>query len=110
MLKSMSGFQTTDIYCRMYSHCYATAARWADIPGPFLGNGLVNTFAQQQTRTQQLYSNTETVFSAACTEMLQARDKVRVSSVWESVKRGLEPRDRGTAIAGAVARKCLVTD
>jgi hypothetical protein len=26
------------------------------------------------------------------------------------VKRGLEPRDRGTAIAGAVARKCLVTD
>jgi hypothetical protein len=26
------------------SCCYATAARWSDIPGPFLGNGSVNTF------------------------------------------------------------------
>jgi hypothetical protein len=28
------------------SRCYATTARWADIPGPFLGNSLVNTFPQ----------------------------------------------------------------
>jgi hypothetical protein len=26
------------------SRCYATTARWADIPGLFLGNGSVNTF------------------------------------------------------------------
>jgi hypothetical protein len=29
------------------------AARWADIPRPFIGNGSGNTFPQQETRTQQ---------------------------------------------------------
>jgi hypothetical protein len=65
------------------------------IPRPFLGNGLVNTFLLLGSRfliTQLLdYNNGRTVFSTWCVEMLQARDKVSlVSSVWESVKRGLE--------------------
>jgi hypothetical protein len=34
----------------------------------------------------------------------------QVSSVRESVKRGLEPGDRGIAIVEAVTRKRLVTD
>jgi hypothetical protein len=29
------------------SPCYETTARWVDIPGPFLGNGSVNTFPQR---------------------------------------------------------------
>jgi hypothetical protein len=28
----------------VYSHCYATTARGADIPGPFLGNDSINMF------------------------------------------------------------------
>jgi hypothetical protein len=32
-------------YYSVYSRCYVTTARWADIPGPFLGNGWVHTFA-----------------------------------------------------------------
>jgi hypothetical protein len=35
----------------------------ANIPEWFLGNGSVNTFPQQQTLTQQWYSNRGTVFS-----------------------------------------------
>jgi hypothetical protein len=44
--------------------------------------------------------------------MLQARDKVRalVSSVRESVKKGLEPGGRGIAIVEAVTRKRQVAD
>jgi hypothetical protein len=37
----------------MYSHCYATTARWAGIPGLFLGNGSVNTFQQQRINALQ---------------------------------------------------------
>jgi hypothetical protein len=33
------------------------------MPEPFLGNGSVNTFPQQQTRKQQWYSNRITVLS-----------------------------------------------
>jgi hypothetical protein len=40
------------------------AARWVDMLRPFLGNGSVNTFPQQQTRTQQWCSNKGTVSSA----------------------------------------------
>jgi hypothetical protein len=32
------------LYCSVQSRCYATTARWADILGPFLGNGSVSTF------------------------------------------------------------------
>jgi hypothetical protein len=31
-------------YCSVYSRCYATTTKGADIPGPFLGIHLVNTF------------------------------------------------------------------
>jgi hypothetical protein len=31
-------------YYSVYSYCYVTATRWADIPRPFLGSGSVNTF------------------------------------------------------------------
>jgi hypothetical protein len=52
----------------VYSRCYATTARWADIPGPFLGNSSVNTFPLLDSRfliMQQLYYNSgRDVFSA----------------------------------------------
>jgi hypothetical protein len=42
-------------------------ARWADLPGPFLGNGLVNTFPLLASRSliiKQLdYNNGRAVFS-----------------------------------------------
>jgi hypothetical protein len=50
----------------MYSRCYATTTRWADIPGPFLGSGSVNTFSLLGSRSsimQQLdYNNGRAVF------------------------------------------------
>jgi hypothetical protein len=56
------------IYCSVSCHCYATTARWADIPGPFLGNGSVNTFPLLGNRfliMQQLdYNSGRAVFSA----------------------------------------------
>jgi hypothetical protein len=33
--------------------CTGATARWADIPGPFLGNFFENRFSQQQIQTQQ---------------------------------------------------------
>jgi hypothetical protein len=62
---------------------------------------------------QQLdYNNGRAVFSTwSVTRYFKARDEVSsVSSVRESVKRGLEPGNRGIAIVGAVTRKHLVTD
>jgi hypothetical protein len=54
-------------YCSMYIRCCATTARWADIPGPFSGNGSVNTFPLLGSRLlimQQLdYNNGRAVFS-----------------------------------------------
>jgi hypothetical protein len=41
------------VYCCMWSRCHATTARWADIPGSFLENELVNTFPQQRIDAQQ---------------------------------------------------------
>jgi hypothetical protein len=35
---------TVHMYCSVKSRCYATIARWADIPWPFLGSSSVNTF------------------------------------------------------------------
>jgi hypothetical protein len=55
------------VYWSVYSRCYATTARWVDIPGPFLGNGSVNTFPLLGSRLliiQQLdYNNGRYVFS-----------------------------------------------
>jgi hypothetical protein len=70
--------------------------RWVDIPGPFLGNGLVNTFMLPGSRfliMHQLDStNGRAVFSMWSVLRGYKRDKVwsLVSSVQESVKRGLE--------------------
>jgi hypothetical protein len=58
--------------------------RRAYIPGPFLGNGSENTLPQQQALMQPCGC-------VVCGKMLYARDKVTAgSSVWESVKKGLE--------------------
>jgi hypothetical protein len=112
--------------------------RLADIPRLFLGNDLVNTFPQKQTQTHQWYYNGGMVFSVVCSMVVAVQwcskhisvamnppvmieemcflcgpcqDVISlVSSVWESVKRGLEPRGRGIAIVGTVTRKRLVTD
>jgi hypothetical protein len=43
-------------YCSVKIRCYGTTARLADIPWPFVGNGSVNTFPQQQTRTHVVFS------------------------------------------------------
>jgi hypothetical protein len=41
-------------YSSLYTNfIVATIARWADMPGTFLGNGSVNTFPQQGTDAQQ---------------------------------------------------------
>jgi hypothetical protein len=53
-------------YFSVKSRCFATTVRWADIPGPFVGNGSVSTFPQQQAQKQQRYSNRGTVFSVVC--------------------------------------------
>jgi hypothetical protein len=47
-------------YYRVYSHCYATTARWANILDPFLSNSSENTFPLLGSRfliTQQLDFN-----------------------------------------------------
>jgi hypothetical protein len=51
------------------------------IAGPFLGNSSVNTFPQQQIKTQQLKS---CVFYVVRDEMLWAKDKVRAYSFLSS--------------------------
>jgi hypothetical protein len=75
------------------------ATRWVDIPDPFLGSGSVNTFPLPGSRfliMQQLdFNNGRAVSYVVRAEWLQTRDKVRpsqlrVSSVQESVKEGLE--------------------
>jgi hypothetical protein len=81
--------------------CYATTARWADIPGPFLGNGSVNIFPLLGGRFLMMqlldYNNGRAVFSTWSVPRGYKRDEVRrlvqvrVSSVRESVKGGLEP-------------------
>jgi hypothetical protein len=53
---------------------------------PFLGNGSLNTFPPQRTRTEQQKNNVLYVIPA---EMLEARDKVQLSSAREAVKKGL---------------------
>jgi hypothetical protein len=64
-------------YCKVWSRCYATTARWAHIPGSFLDNGSVNTFPQQETRMQQWYSKRGTVLSMVHVGVIvmQRRDK-----------------------------------
>jgi hypothetical protein len=43
------------------------------IPGPFLGSSSVNTFPQQQTKTQQWYNNRGMVFSMVCAMAIVAQ-------------------------------------
>jgi hypothetical protein len=58
----------------VYSRCYATIAKWADIPGPFLGNGSVNTFELLHNRFiimhQLYYTDGRSVFYMVRAEML----------------------------------------
>jgi hypothetical protein len=68
----------------------------AYVPGPFLGNGSVNTFQLLGSSfliMQQLdYNNGRAVFYVVRVEMSQASKKVNlVSSVRETVNKGLEP-------------------
>jgi hypothetical protein len=61
----------------MYSRWYATTARLPDISGPFLPNGSVNTFPQQDTNATMIQQQRTGVFYVAHAEVLQARNKVR---------------------------------
>jgi hypothetical protein len=62
--------------------------REMDIPGPFLVNGSVNTFPQQKTRTK----HSKAVFSMwYVPRCYKQGTRLKLSSVWESVKRRLEP-------------------
>jgi hypothetical protein len=80
---------------------YATTARWTLIQGLFLANGSLNTFPLLGSRfliMQQLDHNSgRAVFPTWSVPRGYKRDEVwslvhlRVSSVRESVKRGLEP-------------------
>jgi hypothetical protein len=54
-------------FCIVACRAYATTTKWADIQGPFLGNGSVNTFPQEHTRTQQYKSY---VFYVVLAELL----------------------------------------
>jgi hypothetical protein len=65
--------------------CYATIARWADIPESCVGNGSVNTFPQQDTKAIE-----ELCFlRGPCRDVIgKGQSQLRVSSV-RSVERGL---------------------
>jgi hypothetical protein len=96
------------------SGCYATTARWAHIPGPFLDNSSVNTFAQQQTRTQQYKS---CVFYVVRAERLSWRQVGTPSQllVDSSVRESVRVCEQKTWFGGRIiaitgARKRLVTD
>jgi hypothetical protein len=71
--------------------------RWSDIPGSFLGNGSANTFpllGNSFLIMQQLgYNNGRAVFFTWSVPRGYKRDEVWrvVSSVRESVEKGLEP-------------------
>jgi hypothetical protein len=79
--------------CR--SRCYAKTARWADIPAPLLGSGSVNTFPFLGSRDlilQQLDYNEKAVIPMwSVLRCYKQGTKSVDSSVWESMKRGLEP-------------------
>jgi hypothetical protein len=62
--------------CKMYSRCYATTAKWIDIPEIILGNGSINTFAQQQTQIHQWYSNRGTIFSVVHVAAVATQQRV----------------------------------
>jgi hypothetical protein len=98
----------------LYRASYATTARCADIPGPFLGNGSVNMSPFLGSRfliMQQLdYNNGRGVFTMWSVPRYKEGTRLVLSSVWESVKRGLQPGSRGITIVGAVIRKRVVTD
>jgi hypothetical protein len=88
------------IYCSVYSRCYVTTARWADIPGLFLGNGSVNTFPLLGSSfliMQPLdYNNRTDVFSIwSVPKCYKQGTRLELRSVRESVKRGLEPEAEG---------------
>jgi hypothetical protein len=64
-----------------------------DIPGPFLNNGSLNTFPRQRIGGQQWRYCCKQGVSAWFVSMGYKKDNWddQVSSVRESVKRGLEP-------------------
>jgi hypothetical protein len=70
----------TKTYCSVYSRFYTTTARWADMPGPFLDNGLVHTVLLLYIRfliMQQLdYNSGRAVFSTWFVPRGNKRDEV----------------------------------
>jgi hypothetical protein len=67
--------------------------RWADIPGQFLGNGSVHTFQQQRIDAQQWRYCWKWCVPAWSVPRSYKDNNWgdQVSSVRESVRRGLEP-------------------
>jgi hypothetical protein len=87
--------------------------RLADILGPFLGNGSVNTlpFLRSKFLILKKLDNNDgrAVFSMwSVPRCYKSGARLELISVWESVKRGLKPGGIGIAIVRAVARKRLV--
>jgi hypothetical protein len=87
------------LYCRVYSRCYGTTERWADIPGSFLDNGSVNTLPLLGSRfliMQQLDGTIKDLcfLCGPCRDVISKEHRqLRDSSVRESVKNGLEPEE-----------------
>jgi hypothetical protein len=48
---ALSRLKSFSNYCTVYNRYYTTTAKYTNIPEPFLGNGWINTFPQQKTRT-----------------------------------------------------------
>jgi hypothetical protein len=59
------------LYCSVYSRYYAKTARKANTPETFLGNGSVNTLAQQQKRC--VVHVARAVLSQFCTGVCEER-------------------------------------
>jgi hypothetical protein len=95
---------------------YAMTVRWADIPGPFPGNGSVNTFPLLDSRfliMQQLdYSTGRAVFTIWSVPRCYKQETRSVES--QSYTGVCEERTLAgvteITIVGAFTRKRLVTD
>jgi hypothetical protein len=105
----------TSRYCSVWSRYYATTARKANIPDPFLGNSSVNKFPLLGSSfliMQQLdYNNATAVFSMwSVLRSLELMSSLKVQFCTGVCEERTSAGGRGITIVGAVTRKRLVTD